>query len=392
MTIKKLLLGSTALIGAGLLGSMVAPAGAGAAEVRPVGALDIQVGGFMRWYAFAGHIGGKTQRDNQNAGSYDFRNDTEIFVFATGKDEATGLDYGARVELEADGDSGPNGDETWAWIRGTFGEFRFGDEDGGSDLQKVGAYTFAAFSGGLDGVGPIGLDATVQGANSGDNTKIIYITPTIAGFNGIVSYTPRTGADANGRGIGGNTDDGNVDDLIEGGIAYRGTFGDVGLLASVIGHYGHFNNSGSGTSDTYKIYGGLNVSIAGINFGGGYGYGQGIGVRGGRAGVTGDNTGAASGDGIFERGTDYQWFNLGAGAKLGPANVSIGYGQVIDNNRQDDFTDNEPWQVVLGADVGIAPGLVVGGEIAYFDMDLSKGQRSRSDSGVLGLVGVRTAF
>jgi len=404
MTIKRLLLGSTALIGAGLLGL----GGASAAEIKPIGALDIGIGGFMRYYAFYGNIGGKIQ--TRNVSDIDQRTDTEIFFYATGKDEATGLDYGARVELEADTSTGSddsttganrdaNSDEAFAWIRGTFGEFRFGDEDGGSDLQKVGAFTFAAFSGGIDGVGPIDMGSTIAGTNSGDATKIVYITPTIAGFNGIVSYANNAqdpGDD--GDQVSSSITNGAVNDLFEAGVAYRGTFGSFGVLTSIIGHYGHFNASNppngtnrgqAGEDGTYKLYGGLNLSFAGITVGGGYGWGQGMAPN-------------ASGGVGFNRGAEMQWANLGIGGKVGPANLSLTYGQVLANKNPQPSaagrttkSSREPWEVVLSADVGIAPGLVVGGEVAYFNTSgggVSEGGAGVEDTGVLGLVGVRVAF
>src|SRR5690606_31005040 len=121
---------STALLGVGLLGLGGGLGGGGsaqAAEIKPGGALDITVSGFARWYGFYGDLKEKTQT---RSGSHDFRNDMEVFIYANGQDEATGLRYGARIELEADTSSDGNADETWVYISGNFGEFRFGDEDG----------------------------------------------------------------------------------------------------------------------------------------------------------------------------------------------------------------------------------------------------------------------
>jgi outer membrane protein OmpU len=387
MTIKKLLLGSTALIGAGLL-TVGAPQGVSAAEIKPLGALDIQVGGFMRWYALSGAIAGK--RQVRDSSSRDFRNDTEVFVYARGTDEATGLRYGAFIELEADTNTTGNADETFVFIEGNFGQFRFGDKDGGSDTQKIGAFTLAAFSGGIDGVGPIDMGATVSGANSGDDTKIIYITPTIAGFNAVVSYTPHVSSQ--GQDLSG-TSSNQPKDLFEGGIAYRGNFGGVGIITSVIGHYGWFEagpargnpgtDSGqSGAGETWKVYGGAVVDISGFRLGGGVGTGQGIGAN---------QAGAA----VFQRGSDVSWFNLGGAAKLGPANVSLTYGQVFDGKDGPTGRSREPWEVVLGADFGVAPGLVVGGELVYFNVSgdsVSAGGAGRTDTGWVGLVGVRAGF
>lgn len=375
MALKRILLGTTALLTAGALSTVEA------AEVKPLGALDINIGGFARWYAFVGDLKEKTQT---KSGSYDFRTDTEVYVYVRGTDEATGLEYGANIELEADTNTTANADEMFVFIRGNFGEFRFGDDDGAADNGKIGAFTIAAFSGGIDGVGPLDMGAVVDGPDSGDDTKIIYYTPVFTGFQAGISFTPHAGD--SGTSIG-TTDSGGVDDLFEGLVSYRGNFGDVALLTAITGSYGHFNSDGPGTSDFYKGYGGAALTIFGFKLAGGFGY-----VQGGAPGVESGNAGTAQ----FERGSDYTWFNAGAAATFGPANVSVSYGQVIDASRDDEYTggDSEPYEVVGGVDVAVAPGLVVGGEVAYFDNDITESESAfgEDSDGVLGLVGVRLAF
>src|SRR5919199_530750 len=66
MRMRGLLLGSTALVGAGVLGVGVAPGVASAAEVLPGGALNITLSGFGR---FRGHGGQLDNQYNQGRGS-----------------------------------------------------------------------------------------------------------------------------------------------------------------------------------------------------------------------------------------------------------------------------------------------------------------------------------
>jgi outer membrane protein OmpU len=368
MNMKKVLLGSTALLGAGLMGL----GGAQAAEVRPGGALDITVSGFARWYAVIGDIEEKTGDDSN--GAYDFRNDTEVYVNSRATDEATGLVYGAQIELEADTDQSLNTDETFVFVRGNFGEFRFGDDDGAGDNMKIGAYTLAAFSGGLDGVGPLDSASLVDGPDSGDATKVIYYTPNFGGFQAGISYTPSSGS--SGQDLR-STDDGSVDDIVEGGLAYRGNFGNFGMVGSVIGSWGEHNTLGN--DDFWKVYTGLNVTAFGFTFGGGWG--------------TADGARPSDGGGVLlENEADYQWYNVGAGAKLGPANVSVNWGHAYKASSDVAGVDEaEPKQFVFGVDFGVAPGLVVGGEVSWFDLDVDRGD-GPDDDGVLGIVGIRLAF
>jgi len=379
MNLRGILLGTTALLTAG---GLVASA-ASAAEIAPLGALDINIGGFARQYLFLGDLKEKTGRQT---GSYDMRTDTEVYVYIRGKDEATGLEYGANLELEADTNTDSNADEAFAFIKGQFGEFRFGDDDGAADNGKIGAYTIAAFSGGLDGVGPLDIPAVVDGADSGDDTKITYYTPTFAGFQGGVSWTPHVGD--SGTDIG-TTDSGGVDDLFEGIVSYKGNFGDVGIVTSVIGSYGHFNSDGEGDDETYKIYGGAAITAFGFKFAGGTGYQK--GARPLQLDIDGASQGNYVGGNAFVRDAAYKWYNLGVGGTFGPANVSLNWGQVYDTDTEAGFGGRKspkPYALILGADVGVAPGLVVGGELEYFEGN----DDTENNDGILGLVGVRLAF
>jgi hypothetical protein len=91
------LLGTTALAGAGLLS--VPPALA--AEARPGGALDVTVTGFVRFLATGGDLDNARLDDTISTG-LDFLNDTEVHLVLAGRNDATGLEYGGKVELEAD--------------------------------------------------------------------------------------------------------------------------------------------------------------------------------------------------------------------------------------------------------------------------------------------------
>ena len=149
MTLRRILLGTSAMVGAGLLAA-AAPAPVQAAEVKPGGALDLTLTGFLRFEAFGGEQDDRALDDTLSRG-LDFRNDTEVHVLARGKSEETGIEYGATVEFEADTNQSLNTDETWLFLRGGWGEVRMGDEDGAADNSTVGAQTIAAGTGGIDG-------------------------------------------------------------------------------------------------------------------------------------------------------------------------------------------------------------------------------------------------
>ena len=370
MATKNLLLGSTALVGAGLL-QIGLPGTAGAAEVLPGGALDVTISGFARFLATGGDLDAQRNNDTTSTG-LDFRNDTEVHVILRGKHDATGMEYGGTVEFEADTNRTDNTDETWLFIRGGFGEARFGDEDGAVDNSAIGAYTVAASTGGIDGtVVDVLAISPVRPTNSNDATKIRYYTPSFGGFQLGVSYTPNAdiGVDPTNSfaAVSGDTlanKDVELGDWVEGAAVYKGAFGGVGVQASLVGSIADIKDEAAlGGDDGWAWYGGAALDLFGFKVAGGFGDEE---------------------FGSLEK----TYFNAGGAVKLGPANVSINYGQIIDS---EGYTADEPNNIILGADVGPMPGLIVGAELLYFDNDIED-PVSDDDNGWVYLGTIRLAF
>ena len=370
MATKNLLLGSTALVGAGLL-QMGLPGTAGAAEVLPGGALDVTISGFARFLATGGDLDAQRNNDTTTTG-LDFRNDTEVHVILRGKHDATGMEYGGTVEFEADTNRTDNTDETWLFVRGGFGEARFGDEDGAVDNSAIGAYTIAASTGGIDGtVVDVLAISPVRPTNSNDATKIRYYTPSFGGFQLGVSYTPNAdiGVDPTNSfaAVSGDTlanKDVELGDWVEGAAVYKGAFGGVGVQASLVGSIADIKDEAAlGGDDGWAWYGGAALDLFGFKVAGGFGDEE---------------------FGSLEK----TYFNAGGAVKLGPANVSINYGQIINS---EGYAADEPYNIILGADVGPMPGLIVGAELLYFDNDIED-PVSDDDDGWVYLGTIRLAF
>jgi outer membrane protein OmpU len=383
MKMRGLLLGSTALVGAGVLGVGAAPGTASAAEVLPGGALNITLSGFARFRVTGGQLdnqynqgkgtpGGPPLRNALTTG-VDFSNDYEFHVLVSGKHDATGLEYGAHMEFEGDTDSSFNTDEEWLWLRGGFGEFRFGDEDGVVDSDSIGAYTIAANTGGIDGDVLAQLSiGTVRPSNTNDSTKINYHSPSFGGLQVGLTYTPNNPV-LNSGAFNGDTVNGRrvaVSNEVEGSLVYKGDFAGLGVQASVVGSTGKADGGvirgGDHNSDTFwTVYGGAATTIFGFKLAGGAGA---------------EDTGGLKRD----------YFNVGAGASYGPVNLSINYGKVVDSSGYD---ANKPWIAIAGFDVGLMPGLVAGAEVAYFDNDLpGRLQTAGDDKGWSWLADLRLAF
>ncbi|WP_165769649.1 porin [Arboricoccus pini] len=357
-----------------------------AAEVKPLGALDINIGGFARWYSFFGSLDNKYGGE-RHAGTYDFRDDTEVYVYVRGKDEATGLEYGANIELEGDTNTTSNADEAFVFIRGKFGEFRLGDQNGPVEQMITGVSPLGAFSGSLDGVGPIDAGAVVYGSYSDDATKIVYYSPVMSGFQLGVGLTPST--DSNGSNIKTTRGDANVEDLVESGITYNGDLGGVGVLAAVTGAIGKFADSDGESRDLQQIYGGLDLTFGPLTLGGGYGITK--GARPVSAAAGDDLSDNYIGNFVYSPGSKQQFFNVGAAYAVGPATMSLAYGQTVSSHVGGGTpygSDPALKELIYSLAFAVAPGLTLGTEVAAF----SNSDNTDDNQGILGLAGVRLAF
>jgi predicted porin len=256
---RKILLGTTAVVGAALIGATTAQA-----QTAPT----VRVGGFMlgeityqtddldRARGVPTGVAGRGVVARQRT---DFKNELEVQVFVNGK-AANGLAYGAVIEMQNDGTGGSiiDIDEAYIFVSSpTLGTIRFGEEDSAASLLQVrhpsitgmgtdgdwgsSLLSSAAFTGG----GP----SLLVGINDGnDSTKIIYLSPQFFGFDFGVSFSPNR--NEGDRVIGARAvdsitvtagsalvatppqrDGSGLTNELSGAIRYRGTFGNVGFSA-----------------------------------------------------------------------------------------------------------------------------------------------------------------
>jgi outer membrane protein OmpU len=216
---KPALLGTTALIGAGLVG--LGWAAQPAAADSPI---KLTVGGFFREaYMFVsddddgGGPFGAGQEPGDNHAEHAFFNDAEVhFSGRTVLDN--GLEVGARIELEGENDDDQI-DEAWVYFAGGFGEIRIGSDDEALSnsciLPPGGTANFSAFSpnqwgaNAFNAISPFfGLFGSVTNSactgvdDKSDAQKIIYFSPVFAGFQLSASYTPNPGSEDHVDGVG----------------------------------------------------------------------------------------------------------------------------------------------------------------------------------------------
>lgn len=219
---KRALLGTTAVLGAGLVG--VGWAGPSALADGPI---QLTVGGFFREAYMVvrdddekgNHFGfGREPGFDHNKDG--FFNDAEVhFTGRTVLDN--GLEVGARIELEGETDDDQI-DEAWVYFAGGFGEVRIGSDDDALEnsciLPPGGTANFSAFSPNQWGanafnvVDPMGgfpspfgtvTNSACTGVdNKSDAQKIVYFSPIFHGFQLTASYTPDPSSETHIDGVG----------------------------------------------------------------------------------------------------------------------------------------------------------------------------------------------
>jgi predicted porin len=381
---RKILLGTTGVVGAALIGMGVAQA-----QQAPT----VRVGGYLQttfaWVdddidSANGAPTGVNAAGRVGRSEADFRNEVEIHLFVTGK-AANGLVYGATVEIQNDNVGGGSGsaldlDEAYVFLgTPTLGQIRFGEEDSAASILQVRAPSITGF--GADGAWDVGILGTANGTggnpslltgiNDGnDSTKIIYISPQFFGFDFGLSYAPNAGegdraffgraVDTLGAGgaaipIANTQRDGTgIENEIAAALRYRGTFGGVGIAAGfgmmfadapgVTAAGAPIPSAAQGQDiEAYTV--GLSIAAFGLTVGGEYTWGQYSGPSVGRAAL-------ASGR------DDSDHFLLGATYVMGAFSVGAYYG-VANQDNGGTISDREQTGWGLGVAYTVAPGLEV---------------------------------
>jgi hypothetical protein len=179
----------------------------------------------------------------------DFRNDAELNVYVDGR-AANGMRYGAMFEMQMDnmvstaGDgTGVSFDELYGFVKGSWGELRFGQEDSAASLMQVRrpATQGLGESGDWDEFLPSSGYVGAGVGDGNDATKIIYLSPQMMGFDVGFSYAPNRGegerADNATSATAFQRDFTGLTNEISAALRYRGTLGGVGVQASLVGQF-----------------------------------------------------------------------------------------------------------------------------------------------------------
>jgi hypothetical protein len=355
---KKALLGTTALIAAGLaVGDAYAADG-----------VKLGLGG--RYMGAAGVTFDDADGfDEDDARAYVFKQDVEVyFLGETVLDN--GLTVGARVELEGQ-TSGDQIDAVYAYFSGGFGEIRFGDT---AEAFAQMCYLVPTASGifGADSpnfnfsnagvTGYAGTNGTCFGLDD-KATKIVYFSPYFAGFSFAASFTPDGTEDTrnfvDGFGTRSEEDLGQNSENLGIAASFVHDFNGVNLVVGGGGTWS-FDREASNVDERadYNAY--AQVGFAGFTIGGA------MGIRENRGGDGSD-------DFIYGAGVTYNWdaWTIGLGWTHGryelaqPGTIlAAGPGTTIAAT-SDVADDSNVFS--LTASYALGPGIQIDGVVEYYD-------------------------
>ncbi|KJS35632.1 MAG: hypothetical protein VR70_15775 [Rhodospirillaceae bacterium BRH_c57] len=348
---KKLLIGTSALVAAGLV--------AGAAHAADP--IKLNVGGFAgAWVTFADQD--DAFMGTREVTAVDVKGDAEvIFTGSTVLDN--GLKVSFKTEMEAGGrHMGKVIDEYNIAVSGSFGTVVMGADD--TALAAI-AVTSPRVGGRLHGgafsegdvvdaqviLSPAGNTAPIASFvnTGGDSESISYITPAFAGFTVGATYMPDAG---DGRNNFQQPNGLNTTEAYGVGAAYNGEFSGVGIKLSggwLTGDVSNQTATTVSTIDDYNEYqAGLNVSFAGFTVGGGYRV------------INADLAGGAD--------NDARAWDLGVSYKTGPYGVSLAYFDAKAENGAGVGDDSrQVWE--LNGEYTMGPGVALVGGLAHAEFE-----------------------
>ena len=406
---KKILLGTTGLVGAALLAT--AASAADAPKVTLGGTSDFQAG-------WVDNDAEDITGDADHATG--MRNDNEVTVKVDGKTSG-GLGYGAQVDIEADlsGDNdaqGVNASRTFTYLEGGWGRVELGGNKSAASTMRVDASTLAVATGGINGdwrhfVNPNGTTSSVDDSSGGsisefittsklqmehggvdqigdettyNNTKVTYYTPRFSGFQAGVSYSP----DSESKGQTAQRLEDVYSDVWEAGLGYEGTFSGVRFASALTGNWASDDSGSADDIEGWNV--GALVGWQGFSVAGSYGdWGQGAFTTNATGVGTGTGTGTPATVPTNLADVEGNYWTAGAAYETGAFGVSLTY---LDSEFTASSGDENTFNnLVLGADYKLAPGLTPYVEVASYEFDSLQDSDDNND-GTSVVVGTRVNY
>ena len=384
---KKILLGTTTLVGVAALFAGAAFAGE-TPKVTIGGTIDFQAG-FLDEEKTASGVAEANTRSGQ------FRTETELSIKIDAKTDA-GLGYGGEIVLPVDALQTESAtDQTgraYIYADGAWGRLEGGTNTGAAAALKIDASSIASATGGIDGDWNYFMSATStsgiftpdalldHGTTSqfGDEStesinKITYYTPRFSGFQAGVSFLFDTTAADRGRVIpsAGPADNnaGEAENVFVGGINYEGKFSDVSVGLAATGEYGNGETAATEDLRTYNL--GAKLGYMGFSLAASYG-------------SWGDSLQTS---GYFD---DRDYWTLGAAYEYAAFTGSVTY--MASNYETAANVDQEFDNLSIGVDYKLAPGFTPYAEVSFVEVDAATAGGINDNDATIFIAGTQLAF
>ena len=343
---KKILLGSTAIVAAGMIASV--PSADAASKMK------LGVGGYMeQWIGFTSGDDGV----GQDYSGINIVSDPEIFFKGKTKLD-NGLEVGVNVQLEGT-QNGDQIDEQYMFVNGGFGQIIIGDENSAQYKMHYAPSDFGigmnsgdntvwnkpvqdaegdSISMGSHYRSPFGATAVEPDAVN-DSAKISYFTPRVSGFQLGLSYAPDAAQDGNALP---NRDAVNSDYIMV-GANFKQKMG--GMSVGISGGYGTVTDAAEGGTEPEATNFGIKLGMGGIS----------AGVSYANFSDSGNN--------------DQEGINAGVAYSSGPMGVSLAYyhGEKDGNNGSAATLDGQAERDIihLSAKYAMGPGVTFAGTLGH---------------------------
>lgn len=319
---------------AAVLAGLGVPLAAGAVE------MEIELAAEAVSYAVIGNLGRKLGPDEDREDG--FRQQAEIEIAARWLDPDHGRRSGVIYRFEAELDGSTMTPRAYGFLQNRHGELRAGIDDAPAVSMQIGAATIAVATGGIDGELVASDDLVIPRIVDNDAPRLIAYSPDASdgGWQLGASFTT------------GPTDEDGIDDTLDLALVRLGGEGELETALSL--------------AAAIEQHGGLALQLGGL--------------------VAHDElalAGSVALDRLDEDGSgDWRRFaNLGLATELGGLDLSLTAGWCFACD------ERENWNVVLGVERALLPGLATGLELSRFDE--AEGGR---DEGTILLFSLAVAF
>jgi len=366
---KKTLYSTTVLAAAGLFTLGASDAFAQAAAPAAPEKLKLTLGGFMNQYI--GYVDQNGAGQAAQTKHFDQKSDSEVYFQGSVKLD-NGITASVMIQLEADVTSGSDTlDESYLRLDTDLGQFRLGQSDAaGLALQVEAPYVGLNATNGDQALWIVNPSTNVAGVGGttiggGDDNRVYYITPSIAGFRVGTSYAASTSENTGTQPLVTESDIWDVSARWEGAV---GDF-KVGVGGGFWATEGSTATS-SGSARNWQA--GTQITYADFTLGGGYG--QKNAKLGGASG--GDNT---------------AW-NVGLVYKPGPWSAGVSYYQGEAEGAVATPGDDTAKRLMFGATYNIGPGVELMSNVLFHRYNDESNVSTAENKGVAVIGGIQISF